>query len=287
MAGLTLDSASTLPRDGTAGALAGRAWRPDRRAGRAGPPWWRCGPTGCTTSRRPSRRCATCASGPTPPRPCARRRRASGSCSLDEALANTPPDARDPGRPWLLAPVDLQAIKAAGVTFAVSMLERVIEERARGDAGAAAGIRAEIVGAGGRGLLEAPPGLRRGHAAQGGADRARGLVAISRGRHRAGRRDLHQGPAHGGGGHRRRRRAPPGLGLEQPRARGRAGRGVGRADRRRHARQRRQPARRRGPLGAAARQGQGQQRVLRDRPLPALLRRHLHARPPAAPWRSR
>ena len=36
--------------------------------------------------------------------------------------------------PFLLAPVDLQCIKAAGVTFAVSALERVIEERARGDA---------------------------------------------------------------------------------------------------------------------------------------------------------
>ena len=33
----------------------------------------------------------------------------------------------------LLAPVDLQAVKAAGVTFAISAIERVIEERARGD----------------------------------------------------------------------------------------------------------------------------------------------------------
>lgn len=44
----------------------------------------------------------------------------------------------------LLAPVDLQAIKAAGVTFAGSMLERVIEEQARGDAGRAADIRARL-----------------------------------------------------------------------------------------------------------------------------------------------
>jgi fumarylacetoacetate (FAA) hydrolase family protein len=41
----------------------------------------------------------------------------------------------------LLAPVDLQCIKAAGVTFAVSALERVIEERARGDAATANEIR--------------------------------------------------------------------------------------------------------------------------------------------------
>ena len=38
--------------------------------------------------------------------------------------------------PRLLSPFDLQCIKAAGVTFAVSAIERVIEERARGDAGA-------------------------------------------------------------------------------------------------------------------------------------------------------
>lgn len=40
-----------------------------------------------------------------------------------------------------LAPVDLQAVKAAGVTFAISAIERVIEERARGDFTQAAEIR--------------------------------------------------------------------------------------------------------------------------------------------------
>jgi fumarylacetoacetate (FAA) hydrolase family protein len=44
----------------------------------------------------------------------------------------------------LLAPIDLQAVKAAGVTFATSMLERVIEEKARGDQSLAAAIRADI-----------------------------------------------------------------------------------------------------------------------------------------------
>ena len=44
----------------------------------------------------------------------------------------------------LLAPVDLQAVKAAGVTFADSMLERVIEEQARGDAARAQDIRARL-----------------------------------------------------------------------------------------------------------------------------------------------
>jgi fumarylacetoacetate (FAA) hydrolase family protein len=44
----------------------------------------------------------------------------------------------------LLAPVDLQCIKASGVTFAVSAVERVIEERARGSAAAAHGIRESL-----------------------------------------------------------------------------------------------------------------------------------------------
>ncbi len=44
----------------------------------------------------------------------------------------------------LLSPIDLQCVKACGVTFATSTLERVIEERARGDAGKAQEIRARI-----------------------------------------------------------------------------------------------------------------------------------------------
>ena len=64
--------------------------------------------------------------------------------SIDAIMANTPPETRDASQPWLLAPVDLQALKACGVTFATSMLERVIEERARGNPAAAAEIRTTI-----------------------------------------------------------------------------------------------------------------------------------------------
>jgi fumarylacetoacetate (FAA) hydrolase family protein len=73
--------------------------------------------------------------------------RAAGGADLGpvaEVTANAAIATRDRSRPWLLSPVDLQAIKAAGVTFVVSMLERVIEERARGDADAAATIRGHI-----------------------------------------------------------------------------------------------------------------------------------------------
>src|SRR6187402_1921272 len=62
--------------------------------------------------------------------------------------------------PRLLSPVDLQCVKAAGVTFAVSAVERVIEERARGDAGKAADVRAMLegrIGGGFRGLVPGSP----------------------------------------------------------------------------------------------------------------------------------
>ncbi len=50
----------------------------------------------------------------------------------------------DPALPYLLAPVDLQAIKACGVTFAQSMIERVIEEKAAGSPERAAAIRERV-----------------------------------------------------------------------------------------------------------------------------------------------
>ena len=54
--------------------------------------------------------------------------------SLAEILENSLEPEVNPDRPRLLAPVDLQAVKACGVTFAESLLERVIEEQAMGDA---------------------------------------------------------------------------------------------------------------------------------------------------------
>jgi fumarylacetoacetate (FAA) hydrolase family protein len=61
----------------------------------------------------------------------------------------------------LLAPVDLQCVKAAGVTFAASTLERVIEERARGDASAADAIRAGLVARIGSDLSQVKPGSHK------------------------------------------------------------------------------------------------------------------------------
>jgi fumarylacetoacetate (FAA) hydrolase family protein len=57
-----------------------------------------------------------------------------------------------------LAPCDLQAIKAAGVTFVASMLERVIEEQARGDASRAEAVRQAVVAVIGDNLRNVKPG---------------------------------------------------------------------------------------------------------------------------------
>ncbi|WP_249403513.1 fumarylacetoacetate hydrolase family protein [Sphingomonas sp. CFBP 13720] len=62
--------------------------------------------------------------------------------------------------PPILSPIDLQCVKAAGVTFAVSAIERVIEERARGDADAAQGIRADLEAKIGGGIRSVKPGSR-------------------------------------------------------------------------------------------------------------------------------
>ncbi len=60
--------------------------------------------------------------------------------------------------PRLLAPCDVQAIKACGVTFAVSLLERVIEEQAGGNPERAAALRAELLATIGADLSSIKPG---------------------------------------------------------------------------------------------------------------------------------
>ena len=130
--------ARILPADRFQGALAGRVWHPG------------IGPSVVAIREEGvfdiSRSCSTMSGLAALGDPAGVVKTAAGERmgSLDAIAANTAPDGREASKPWLLAPIDLQVIKAAGVTFAVSMLERVIEERARGDAGAAAAIRAEV-----------------------------------------------------------------------------------------------------------------------------------------------
>jgi len=65
--------------------------------------------------------------------------------SLEAVLVNSAWNAHDEATPWFLAPCDLQAIKASGVTFVSSLLERVIEEQARGDPSKAQAVRNAMV----------------------------------------------------------------------------------------------------------------------------------------------
>jgi fumarylacetoacetate (FAA) hydrolase family protein len=78
--------------------------------------------------------------------------------SLGDTLANSAWNRRNGDAPWFLAPCDLQAIKASGVTFVSSMLERVIEEQARGDPAKAESIRKAIVAVIGDDLARVRPG---------------------------------------------------------------------------------------------------------------------------------
>jgi fumarylacetoacetate (FAA) hydrolase family protein len=148
-----LDPRPVLPADADRGAFAGRVWRPDVE-----------GPAVVAVRRAElidvSRTFATMRDLCEAADPAAALRSADGERlgSLDEIAANTPPETRDRGKPWLLAPIDLQAVKAAGVTFAVSMLERVIEERARGNPDAAAEIRREVTRLVGDDLQKLKPG---------------------------------------------------------------------------------------------------------------------------------
>ena len=131
--------------------------------------------------------------------------------------------------------------------------------------------------AGGRRPCAAEARVGGGGTSEAGADRAGCVEPVSGSGHRPRRGDLHQGAADGRGRHRHGCGDPSELVVEQPGARGGAGRVLDRPHRRRDLGQRREPARRGGTFRTAARQGEGQQRVLRDRSVPALLRCALHA----------
>ena len=150
---LQLDPSSTLPSDGAAGTLVGRVWRPDQ----AGPSVvvLKDGSLHDISAAAPTLRDLCEADDPA-----AAANAAVGHDvgTLAAILANTPRATRDPARPWLLAPLDLQAIKAAGVTFAVSMLERVVEEQARGAPEKAAELRTAMRATIGDDLARLKPG---------------------------------------------------------------------------------------------------------------------------------
>jgi fumarylacetoacetate (FAA) hydrolase family protein len=150
---ITLTAGSMLPDDGTTGTLAGRVWLPQAE-GQAVVAV-RADGVFDVTARFPTIS-ALCEEDD--PAQALRGAKGERVGELDGVLANTPPDRRDRSRPWLLAPVDLQVVKAAGVTFAISMLERVIEERARGNPASAEAIRKEVVSLVGDDFSKLKPG---------------------------------------------------------------------------------------------------------------------------------
>jgi len=135
--------------------------------------------------------------------------------ALEAILANTPEATRDATKPWLLAPNDLQAIKAAGVTFPLSMLERVIEEQARGAPEKCRGDAPERAGPARRQHPLPGAGQPAGGRTQARANRAGRVVPVPGGWHRPGCGDLHQGPAHVSGRTRHGGRTASHLELEQ------------------------------------------------------------------------
>jgi fumarylacetoacetate (FAA) hydrolase family protein len=143
-----------LPQDGLAGTLVGRVWRAGTPAGPA------------VVVLRPeglfdlSQHFATMSTLLETDHPAQAVHSVAGEflCSVDALLDNSKAEGQDPTVAWLLAPCDLQVVKAAGVTFAGSMIERVIEEQAGGDASRALALRGQITASIGTGLSDIRPG---------------------------------------------------------------------------------------------------------------------------------
>lgn len=150
----TLTLAETLPQDAEHALLVGRAWVP----GAAGGP--------VLVTMRETRLVDISTLAPTlsdlfeRPDAAASVRATTGVDlgPLVDWLADTCSHGPDSARRHLLAPCDLQVIKAAGVTFARSMVERVIEEQTRGDPALAEAVRAQVEAIVGDDLAKLKPG---------------------------------------------------------------------------------------------------------------------------------
>ena len=151
---LGLTTEICLPEDGVAGTLVGRVWRPGDPAG---PSVVRLDRDGVHDI---SRSLPTMADVLNADDPATAVREAPGEALGDPAaiLGNSSPDGRDEALPRFLAPCDLQALKASGVTFVESLLERVIEEQAHGDLARAEAIRGRVMDTIGGDLKQIQPG---------------------------------------------------------------------------------------------------------------------------------
>jgi len=154
---MALDHALTpegaLPVDGTAGTLIARIWL----AGK-GPAVVRVDADGVYDL---TRRFPTIADILSETHPAAAVNAATPSGrigALADILAASAPDRRRADEAHFLAPQDIQPVKAAGVTFAASMLERVIEEQAKGDPARAEAVREAVREKVGDDLSKVEPG---------------------------------------------------------------------------------------------------------------------------------
>lgn len=152
----TLTSTNSLPLDGTEGCLIGRAWVPNAIAGPS--PVVLKGDQVFDISSQFS----TVSELLEIDHPAQVLSQIKGQLvgSIDEIFANTRAEP-DQSKAYFLAPIDLQVIKAAGVTFAASMLERVIEEQAAGDAQKAQNIREVVQSVIGDSLKTIQPGSEK------------------------------------------------------------------------------------------------------------------------------
>ena len=137
-----VEASSLLPLDGVAGALVGRVWLPQSGANPGGPcvVTVRAGGVFDLTSHWPT---VSDLLEETDPAACVARATGVRIGTLEAVIQATM--RQDGEAPHFLAPCDLQVIKAAGVTFASSMMERVIEEQAKGNPALAAEFRARIL----------------------------------------------------------------------------------------------------------------------------------------------
>ncbi|MGF6350027.1 fumarylacetoacetate hydrolase family protein [Variovorax sp. W2I14] len=154
---LNLSPATSLPTDADRATLVGRIWQPD-----VGPVLVAVHEGGLHDLSKLAPTMSDLLEAKGSPSAAVREALKSGKApriaALDAVLANSDETARDNGKPWLLAPCDLQVIKASGVTFVASLLERVIEEQARGDASKAEATRAAIGKVLGDNLADIVPG---------------------------------------------------------------------------------------------------------------------------------
>jgi len=157
-AGRSAAAFDCLPSDRTDAVLVGRVWLPPQPRRRGGP---------SVVILREDGAYDISASWPTlsalleEDAPAAAVRAAKGDriTGVDELMRASIEHGKE--APFLLAPCDLQVIKAAGVTFAASLLERVIEEQAKGSPAKAAEIRTQVLDILGGSLAEVEPGSVR------------------------------------------------------------------------------------------------------------------------------